>query len=113
LQIVLLGACNSSGHAEKLSQTIDHVIGMNGPVHDESVRLFTSGFLRNFCIAGDTSSSVEAGKDRIADDQLYNADKDLVSYFQKAVRIATAGMLDASADRGTVIMGGKQIGKND
>jgi len=107
LQVLLLGACHSAVHAEKLAHVVDHVIGMVGPIHDESVRLFTGGFLRNYCIALDTLSSVEAGKQSIADDPRFNVDKELVSYFQKAMRAAPAGVPDTNTARGTGIMQSK------
>jgi hypothetical protein len=107
LQLVMLGACHSAVHAEKLTPVVDHVIGMVGPIHDESVRLFTGGFLRNYCIALDAPSSVEAGKQSIADDPRFNVDKDLVNYYQKAMRAAPGGVPDTNTARGTGIMQSK------
>ncbi|HSC53557.1 MAG TPA: hypothetical protein VLC98_08060 [Phnomibacter sp.] len=111
LQVVLLGACHSAKHAEKLAQVVEHTVGMVGPIHDESVRLFAGGFLRNYCIAMDMLSSVAAGKQSIADDPRFNVDRDLVTYYQKELRTTTVGLPEMHAVRATSSMQSEQQGK--
>jgi hypothetical protein len=91
LQMVILGACNSAGHAELLSETVDHTVGMAAPIHDHSVRLFLEGFLRNYALPERNSeepsfhvvSSIAAGIDRLKSDRQYESDHGHISHFHQ------------------------------